>query len=832
MTDDTISYRIASGNADVFVIPTLDNGKQCRLFFLGRAGKGTWIPGVNIHCEIENEKAHLNLLISPNPSVTLEKAETPIGDGLTAFLEEIGYKSETGDLFLDYCKRQASEDRLIAENIKHHHASVDKDNEIIVSAFKEDFGLKGDRDGEEELLYQAMSFLAKKTGIKLADQKRIKAQCEGEYDIQDIARASDFLCRKVDLDPKWYKGDFSPCICYDEKQIPYAVYRDVVGRRRYYDPVAGVSGKLRKKRAESFESAYCIHRSLNDPKLDVKSITKFAIRDFSIHDIVVTLFMTLLITSVNIELSSITEMLYDQIIPQGNFRNLVEIGGILILYTLGSVFFTLTQSIATFRQNSRVKYSLQAAIYNRVFHMPESFYRKYDAGEIAYRCSSATGSYYSMINAMVQIILQVSFSVLYFVKMKSYSPELSMVVLLSLLAGMVLSIVINYLYLKYQRGKAKLSGKLKAYLYEMFSGIKAIRSFGGEDTVLSEYLKQYSEWNVMDYNYGKNARILSAKNTCISAFIMFWIYHAVAKGEVVMSTGSFLAFISIYATFSMAMLSVTNNISTLYTMYPLMKSATTVLKTPPELCNEGRITPRLEGNIRIRNLRFGYTPEHPILSGLNLDIKKGEYVAIVGATGCGKSTLLRLLLGFEKPSYGKIYYDEYDLQSLNKPQFRKRIRVVLQDGGLFAGSIYKNIQLSNPNVTMEQINEAIERVGLKDDIEKMPMGIMTPVSEEASTISGGQKQRILIARAIVGNPDILFLDEATSALDNKSQAEVIDAIEKMQATRVVIAHRLSTLLNCDRVIVLDKGCIQEEGTYQELIEKNGIFAKLVKNQMA
>ena len=255
------------------------------------------------------------------------------------------------------------------------------------------------------------------------------------------------------------------------------------------------------------------------------------------------------------------------------------------------------------------------------------------------------------------------------------------------------------------------------------------------------------------------------------------------------------------------------------------------LETEPEVSDNSEIVTKLSGGIELNNVYFRYTENSPyIVNDLSLKIRAGEYVAIVGRTGCGKSTLMRLLLGFEKPEKGAVYYDGKDLNRLDLRSLRRKIGSVIQSGGLFQGDIYSNIVISAPELTLNEAWEAAEIAGIADDIRAMPMGMHTIISEGQGGISGGQKQRLMIARAVAPKPKILMFDEATSALDNKTQKQVSEALDSMGCTRIVIAHRLSTIRHCDRILVLDKGSIIEEGSYEELIEKNGYFAELVERQ--
>ena len=215
---------------------------------------------------------------------------------------------------------------------------------------------------------------------------------------------------------------------------------------------------------------------------------------------------------------------------------------------------------------------------------------------------------------------------------------------------------------------------------------------------------------------------------------------------------------------------------------------------------------------------------------LSLKIRPGQYVAVVGETGCGKSTLMRLMLGFETPQMGAVYYDGQDLASLDLKSLRRNIGTVMQNGKLFQGDIYSNIVISAPWLNMDAAWQAAELAGIADDIRSMPMGMHTVISEGSGGISGGQRQRLMIARAIAPKPRILFFDEATSALDNITQKKVTQSLNSLKCTRIVIAHRLSTVRCCDRILVMEGGRIAEEGDYEELIRKDGIFARLVARQ--
>ena len=306
------------------------------------------------------------------------------------------------------------------------------------------------------------------------------------------------------------------------------------------------------------------------------------------------------------------------------------------------------------------------------------------------------------------------------------------------------------------------------------------------------------------------------------------IYFTIRTGG---SLADYYAFNAAYGMVLGAFSSLVGMVSTFARIKPMMEMVEPILGTAPEIDESKQVVTRLSGGIELNNISFRYSEDMPmVLDNISLKIRPGQYVAIVGKTGCGKSTLMRLLLGFEKPLKGAVYYDGRDLETLDKKSVRRKIGVVMHDGKLFQGDIFSNITISAPWLTMDEAWEAAEMSGIAEDIRHMPMGMHTLISEGSGGVSGGQRQRLLIARAIAPKPKVLMFDEATSALDNITQKTVSQSLDHLKCTRIVIAHRLSTIRQCDRIIVLDQGRIIEDGSYDELIAKDGYFAELVARQ--
>ena len=333
----------------------------------------------------------------------------------------------------------------------------------------------------------------------------------------------------------------------------------------------------------------------------------------------------------------------------------------------------------------------------------------------------------------------------------------------------------------------------------------------------------------MEYNPPLFLKLNPVITTAISLAGTLLLYYLAVKTGV--TPNQYYAFSAAYGRVSGAFTTLSGIAISMASIRPVLEMAEPILKAEPEVAAEKLPVDHVTGNIELSHITFRYDENSPyILNDLSLNVKAGEYVAIVGRTGCGKSTLVRLMLGFEKPEKGAVYYDRRNLDSLDPRSLRKHIGVVIQNGHLFQGDIFSNITISAPDLTLDEAWEAAEVAGIAQDIRDMPMGMQTFISEGQGGISGGQKQRLMIARAVAPKPQILIFDEATSALDNKTQKQVSEALDKLKCTRIVIAHRLSTIRNCDRILVMDQGAIIEEGNYNELIQRQGYFAELVARQ--
>ena len=372
-------------------------------------------------------------------------------------------------------------------------------------------------------------------------------------------------------------------------------------------------------------------------------------------------------------------------------------------------------------------------------------------------------------------------------------------------------------------------GKEKGMVYALINGVTKIKNAGAEKRAFARWSRQYVKAAECLYQPPAFLKVSQIIITAISLFGTILLYYTAIQSGI--SMADYMAFNSAYGMVSGAFTALAGIVAPIAQIKPILNMVAPLLETEPELDMKRQVVTRLRGSIELNNVSFRYQENMSnVLDNLSLKIKPGQYVAIVGKTGCGKSTLLRILLGFEKPQKGAVYYDGKDLSSMDLKSLRQKIGVVMQNGKLFQGDIYSNITISAPHLTLEQAWEAAEMAGMAEDIRQMPMGMHTLISEGQGGISGGQRQRLLIARAIAPKPRILMFDEATSALDNLTQKQVAESLERLKCTRIVIAHRLSTIKHCDRIIVLDQGKIVEDGTYETLLNQQGYFSALVERQ--
>ena len=527
-----------------------------------------------------------------------------------------------------------------------------------------------------------------------------------------------------------------------------------------------------------------------------------------------------------------TGWILSDIAPSGNAGLLLAVG--LALFFAGFVRYVLetVRGVATSRMQGKTSARLSTALFDRVLRLPPSFFREFAAGDLNQRLSGIDAIRQLVLSTFLSAGLSAVLSIFYFAVLAWYGIALALISAALICVYVLIVVVTRSLQMPLIRRSFALDGQLAERNYEMIGAVAKLRSAAAEHRALARWAVLYGEERALEQAAGNIQAFSSASRTGWQLLTQVILFAAVAKlAGSALDPGSFVAFLVAFGSFQGAFVTLSSQLIELYAAQPQIDRAMPILRAQPEI-GEDRADPgQLKGAISVRDVCFGYVAGQPlVLDGVSLDVRPGEHLALVGGSGSGKSTLLRLLLGFERPGRGSIFYDSEDLAEIDLGLLRAQLGVVLQSSSLFAGSIIDNIRGPH-DASLSLCMEAAERAGLARDLEQFPMGMHTPITEGAAVLSGGQRQRILIARALVTRPKILFFDEATSALDNRSQAVVAQTLDAMDATRITIAHRLSTIEQADTICVLKDGRIAERGTYDELIAADGVFAQLARRQL-
>ena len=507
---------------------------------------------------------------------------------------------------------------------------------------------------------------------------------------------------------------------------------------------------------------------------------------------------------------------------------------VLLACAWATGMFELVRRLSLLRVDGRMGAALQAAVWDRLLSLPLRFFRPYSAGELAVRAMGIDAMRKTLSGATVTGALGGVFSLSNFALLFHYGDVLAWWATLLLFAAGGVSLLVGYGQLRLQRQIVPLRARTSGLVLQLLTGISKLRVAAAEGHAFAQWARLFSQQRRLQFRSRMVGNWLRVFNAMFPTLALLVIMAAATAGGNVMPeirTGDYLAFSAAFGSCLVAMVSMSTAAMEALGVVPVYESAKPILDAAPEVHDARGDPGALTGSIEVRHLTFHYQPDlPPALQDVSFTARPGEFIAFVGPSGSGKSTLLRLLLGFEQPDSGSVYFDGQDFNRLDVQAVRSQVGVVLQSGRVMTGDFFTNIVGSTAH-TLEDAWDAARMAGLAEDIEAMPMGMHTVVSEGANTLSGGQRQRLLIARAVVSKPRMVFFDEATSALDNRTQAIVSESLERLNATRIVIAHRLSTIVNASRLYVMEQGRVVQSGRYEELVTREGPFAALAKRQM-
>lgn len=652
-----------------------------------------------------------------------------------------------------------------------------------------------------------------------------------EEQLEYLLRPCGIMRRTVILKGKWYKNAFGPLLA--RKKSDGSIVALIPSKSSVYmftDAAKGKAVKVFSGNADEFEQeALCFYKPFPQGRLTGRELVRYIFETISKRDIAVFAIITFAVLAVSTLIPTLYNIIFARLIYQNSLRPLGAAAVFLICICISTGMLTAMKKLFEGKIRNKMKLCVEAATMMRVLSLPADFFKKTSSGALANKVMSVSELCTIIVDGVLTTGLTALFSLVFLVQIYIYTPSLWKWAMLSAAVTVIHAVFTAYRQTGVKREQIKQAENEQGLIYALITGIQKIKLVGAEKRAFSKWAKAFSAVAEIRYNPPILLKINNAISMAIAAASNIIIYYVAAKSNI--TVADFYTFSSAYGMLSGAFTLLGSTSLLIAGIKPVMESIQPIFDTPPEIAEDKQVISRISGGIELNGVSFRYNENMPnVIDNLTLKIRSGEYVAIVGTTGCGKSTLLRLMLGFEKPQRGAVYYDGKDLSKLDLKSLRQKIGAVMQDDKLFQGDIFSNISIGTPNLTFEKAWEAAEMAGIADDILNMPMGMNTVISEGSGGISGGQRQRILIARAIAAKPKILMFDEATSALDNITQRIVSKSLDKLKCTRIVIAHRLSTIKECNRIIFLDKGKIVEDGTFDELMEKKGLFAELVSRQ--
>ena len=695
---------------------------------------------------------------------------------------------------------------------------------------------------EESPLRRAFSTVAAFLGRSVAAPKGEELASERRESLRDLARASNLQLRRVTLAGPWWLSDGAPLIAYVQMSAekssgegemsgtPVALlpsgrgYRliDDQGERRVDERIAASLGP----------DAVQVYRPLPGSPLGGVDLLRFGLAGAK-RDMGAVLAISVCLALLGLISPEVNRQIFGEVIPQAERGRMLQLFGILVSVALSSGLLHLANGTAFLRTESVMDHDVSAGIWDRILRLPVGFFRKTTSGDLANRALGLFMLRETASRTVKTLLVQSVFLLFFLGQSFWYDWRLALSGLGCLLVPAALTVVVNVAQLRFQRKMMGLQNRLLALTFQIMTGISKIRVAGAEERSFARWAELFGAQRAL----GTAARRLEVfLNTVMALFplsVAIVILFALVRwsaADASYETGRFMAFWSAFGALQGAFFQMVSSVTATLNMLPMVENLAPILQAEPETGDLKTDPGEITGRVDLEGVVFRYLKDGPpVLKGLDLHIEAGEFVAVVGPSGAGKSTLIRLLLGFDQPEAGGIFYDNKDIAELDLGKLRRQIGVVLQSGGLLSGDIASNVRCSR-NMTVEQIEDALRTAGMEEDIASMPMGIHTVITDGANTLSGGQKQRLLIARAVAGKPRVLIFDEATSALDNRTQAMISRSLESIQATRIVVAHRLSTVIGADRICVLEDGRLVEEGKYDELMEKDGLFAELVRRQ--
>ncbi|WP_419786988.1 NHLP bacteriocin export ABC transporter permease/ATPase subunit [Pseudodesulfovibrio sp.] len=681
---------------------------------------------------------------------------------------------------------------------------------------------------------EAVRLVAKRLGAQVNEPPRLRPGLDEQ--VEDILGHNGFYSREVELSGTWFNIDSGPLLGFVGEDHERKAVALLPSGKGYVvaDPASGRHTPVTEDVSATLSgSALQLYPPLPASAAAPAGLTKFAFRGCG-REIALIACMGLLGGVAGFGLPMAMSATVDTVITNGEYGMLGQIVFGLIMIAVGATVFQMVKSAALLRAETLAQVSLQSAVFGKLLRLPIEFFKKFPAGDLSDRVMAVDNIRQSLSGAVLSGLLSAVFALTNLVLLAIYSWQLSLVVLVILSFSMLFAYFIMKQQMRAQSRVQNAIGRLAGMELQLITGINKLRAAGAEANAFARWMETFSELRKISYAIGRGHNVVTVYTTGLplfSSMLVFGLFVFSGMSQQ-LSLGSFLCFNSALGQLTAAMATMAQVGVSMIFIKPMYQRAKPILDATPETHAALEDPGKLMGAVEAVGLSFSYEgANQPSLRQVSFKAAPGQFVAIVGPSGSGKSTLLKLLLGFHQPVGGAVLFDGKPLRRLDPVKVRRQIGSVIQNGELIQGNIFFNIMGASKNVCEEDAWQAAKLAAVDEDIRAMPMGMHTFVPHGGGTFSGGQKQRIMIARALSKKPRIFLLDEATSNLDNASQAKVMRNLQALNATRIVVAHRLSTVREADLIYVMQQGMVVETGTFDQLMEKKGLFARLASRQM-
>lgn len=651
------------------------------------------------------------------------------------------------------------------------------------------------------------------------------------------------IAKHLNFDAKWFKCEsmslatipLPAVLFWDNKH--YVVIEKVNNGKYYILDPSDQRKTLSQGEFNKYFTGYVLQLKPNDnfKKNKPDSLWKPYIKlIFSKPKFLVTFFMlSLLLQLFALVTPTLTQKIIDDMLLHNN-QNLAFIFLQGIIISLGLYFiFNLLRNEVSIRLYRFIDYELSWEYFSHLLKVPYNFFQVRQSGDLLYRASILRTIRHMLSNQIMKSLLDVLLVIVIFFYMLTKSPFLTFWLLLFSVALYIFILVMRPFLTEANSNELSRDTEVYSYQSETILGILDVKISGSETTAENKWHDLYSEFMKAFMKKERLVNVVNSFSGSLTYFIPLLIIligaNKVFDGSI--SIGELMAFQGLATYFIGTVNSLIFSMDSFFQLKVYLRRVRDVIDTPTEINDDINYQKRdLQGKIELKNVSFSYTKfSNKVLDNINLNIKPGQKIAIIGPSGSGKSTLAKVLVGLHNPTEGEIFYDGIGFNILDKPYTRKQMGIVTQSPFLFNATILHNLKLNNENLTREQIEQATKVAQIHDEIMDMPMQYETLVSEMGQNLSGGQKQRISIARAIAHSPKIIVLDEATNSLDSINENRIDKYLSEMNCTRIVIAHRLSTIKDADQIIILEKGRLVDQGNHQHLLKHSKIYQELFRN---